>query len=53
MLPTKDNIEYKHTEWVKVIGWKRFIVQIVGIRRQKRCINICSNTLQDKGHYQR
>lgn len=23
MLPTKDNFEYKHTEWVKVIGWKK------------------------------
>ena len=23
MLPTKDNLEYKHTEWVKVIGWKK------------------------------
>ena len=23
MLPTKDNFEYKHTEWVKVTGWKK------------------------------
>lgn len=23
MLPTKDNFEYKHTEWAKVTGWEK------------------------------
>lgn len=53
LLPTKDNFEQKHMDWMKVIGWKKIYSINSSIRRLKGHISICSNRLQDKDHYQR
>lgn len=40
MLPTKDNFEYKHTEWVKVIGWKKIYCTNSKHKKAKREVSI-------------